>query len=589
MKNGILSKLAHWGISMRSIILALILTIGAFPASAKAQSLGDILGVIDTVVEIDKKNAERKRQEEARKKKEQELAKQRDLTVQSSQVRDDSQPTTIESTIDDGGYGDVYDKMESLNSNKTDEQLFSEIKPYLGGFGANICMDERSAIRTFQINKTCESICKPLKSLIEKDYYPAVSVSLTDIAFALELHSIEIVAQSFSYNCDLKYSGLYEKIYSAAGRIPEVRQSKQDTYNLFLWTSAAKKYDVAREYLLVSANLGFDKAQYDYADVLLKQNQRKEAFIYLNKSAEQGFKQAIQKLKQDYDYDFLPKNKPTPAITVAQSFNQPSVANTPSPSTSSAAVPSVMARDYWVKNESTAIVDKNNNEIGVLSFGTQITTYGEKDGLGKIDLMEDKWVQLFNLSTSKPVAKKSVPIDSSVNNKVQKSHPKTQNTSSKLDVRDDTLNLTRYVSGSSLNYRDAPNGNKIGSFPRSTRLIVYERSGEWVRVSKYNAPQNWVHEDYISSSKPNALPAKRNTNRVRSDSFSQGVTRMGMNACKASIFTAARNRGVTPVNVINTRSAYISRIPISPSRYDAYDLVTCSRLDGTRGVKRIRL
>lgn len=478
-------------------------------------------------------------------------------------------------------------------------------------------------------------------------------------------------------------------------------------------------------------------------------------------------------------------------------------------------VPSVMAKDYWVLNEATKVYDKANNQIGTLSYSTAITTYGEENGLGKIDLIEDKWVNLSDLSASKPSGKKNNPsklVYSEQSNELydlysekynQAKNTETQALAQKSDViweeikggickasttnckqltnlldRNDyraaqraveilndyakrfekdspdrrrkdnfkycniglwqvsprqakwdkvcfapdkyaelgqnpsalyesakllrgamgkycktpnspksalikrtqwhstggrdysisqekwetserylklaadlghglaakeyangladynvrfarkrwlapkiidldkdlfiysnmskdlsahtdggicrssaknSLNLTYYVSGNSLNYRDAPNGNKLGSLTYRSKVTAYERDGKWLRISKLNEPQKWVHSGYVSTSKPKAQTYNSNTNRKRSSSSSNGVTRMSMNACKASIFTMARNRGVIPVNVINTSSAYISRVPIAPSRYDAYDLVTCSRPDGTRGVKRIKL
>lgn len=550
---------------MRAILIILLLTMAAIPMSANAQSFGDILGVIEAVVEIDKQNAESKRQEEIRKKKEHEQAKQHQLTAQSSPTGNASQTNAV----DDGGYGDVYDSIQSANSVKTDAQLFDEIRPYLNKNVVNICAAERHGRGSYQSDKSCEQICKPLKGLLDRDYYPAVSLAINDTA--------KTIGFSFLNSCAFKIGDVFNQIYSAVDRVPEIKQSKFDTYNLFTLANNAKRYDEARNYLLLSANLGFYKAQYQHAVVLLSQNHRKEAFIYLNKSAEQGYTQAIRKLKQEYDFDFVPKKTSTTATGVTQLPSPQTVANTSLSSISATTVPSVMAKDYWIKNENVTVFDKSNTKIGALSFGAKVTTYGEKGGLGKIDLMEDKWVRLSDLSTSKPTPKKPRPTE------------KVKIASIKTTGRKDVMKLTRYVSGSSLNYRDAPNGNKLGAFPYATKLTVYERSGKWVRVSRTNETDKWVHEDYVSNSKPKARTSNSNINRTRSGSLSQGVTRMSMNACKSSIFTAARNRGVTPVNVINTRSAYISRVPISSNRYDAYDLVTCSRVDRTRGVKRIKI
>lgn len=74
-----------------------------------------------------------------------------------------------------------------------------------------------------------------------------------------------------------------------------------------------------------------------------------------------------------------------------------------------------------------------------------------------------------------------------------------------------------------------------------------------------------------------------------SDPLRSGIITMNMNACRNSVKAGANYRGVGTVVVIDTSEAYIARVPIAPNRYDAYDLVTCSRPDGTRGVKRIKI
>jgi hypothetical protein len=77
----------------------------------------------------------------------------------------------------------------------------------------------------------------------------------------------------------------------------------------------------------------------------------------------------------------------------------------------------------------------------------------------------------------------------------------------KSDDMNDKINLTRYVSGSSLNYRDAPNGNKLGSLARSSKISVYKQQGKWLRITESGLPEKWVHEDFVSSIKPADLPS----------------------------------------------------------------------------------
>lgn len=285
-------------------------------------------------------------------------------------------------------------------------------------------------------------------------------------------------------------------------------------------------------------------------------------------------------------------------------------------------MPSVMAKDYWTTNNPTWVLDSSGNTVSSFTFGIPVTTYGERDGLGKVDLTKDKWVKLSDLSTSKPIArtvtsnaaitgqpvktmpstpsyisakKLHVPSDPNANYYLLESIPVGNNLSivtrrlgpsgesfskreidckntrfrylgdgnsieemnapydvksmrlakkgdiytkmsydilndvcpqnvvtasnkspgkekKKLTPKDDSLNLTRYVSGSALNFRDSPNGKKLGSFKYADKLTIYQKDGKWLRVSKYNITEKWVHEDYVSSSKPVARQSASNSN-----------------------------------------------------------------------------
>jgi len=149
--------------------------------------------------------------------------------------------------------------------------------------------------------------------------------------------------------------------------------------------------------------------------------------------------------------------------------------------------------------------------------------------------------------------------------------------------REDVLNLTRYVTGSSLNYRNSPNGVKLGSFAYTTKLVVYERIGKWVRVSRSNESDKWVHESYLSNSKPKP---KQSVGSVSGDPLASGTRGMSMSGCKSSVYSSARYRGVSVVKLVDTNTAFIARVP-SSNGY-AYDFVTCSRPDRKRIVKRIK-
>ena len=62
------------------------------------------------------------------------------------------------------------------------------------------------------------------------------------------------------------------------------------------------------------------------------------------------------------------------------------------------------------------------------------------------------------------------------------------------------VNYTRYVATQSanLNVRDNPNGNKISSLSKGTKVNVIETNGNWSRIS--SPVQGWVSSSYLSSS-----------------------------------------------------------------------------------------
>jgi len=192
------------------------------------------------------------------------------------------------------------------------------------------------------------------------------------------------------------------------------------------------------------------------------------------------------------------------AVPVIQKNSSPSIGleqskpNTVSVSSLDSNVPSVMAKDYWVNVKQADIYDASNNVIGSLSHSAAVTTYGEKEGLGKIDLVTEKWIKLSSLSETKPTALKAESNAIVSNKSAADEIGKT--------VRTDDIFEEHFVSVNSLNYRDAPDGVKLGSFAFSTRLLAYERVGGWVRVSKAGDREQWVFEKYLSDTKPSSRP-----------------------------------------------------------------------------------
>ena len=53
-----------------------------------------------------------------------------------------------------------------------------------------------------------------------------------------------------------------------------------------------------------------------------------------------------------------------------------------------------------------------------------------------------------------------------------------------------------YIKGEYVNFRDAPNGNKIGGLNSGTKLDVLEQKGDWVKVSV----EGWVYKPLTSNS-----------------------------------------------------------------------------------------
>lgn len=61
------------------------------------------------------------------------------------------------------------------------------------------------------------------------------------------------------------------------------------------------------------------------------------------------------------------------------------------------------------------------------------------------------------------------------------------------------LRETKFVSTSTLNQRSSPNGEIIGKLAGGDAVVVYERNGEWARVSAEGTPAKWVSSKLLCS------------------------------------------------------------------------------------------
>lgn len=495
----------------------------------------------------------------------------------------------------DGEYGDIFDSLQAQEATLTDDQKFEKIKSDFGDGGQHFinCI----SISPSRV-KACSDVCEPFKELIVEDYYPAISFTYSDIS---KYGTNGIFGACQKTPNDFPSISF---VLDAPQRLPEVVKNKEDTFNLGEIYSAGEIADKAYEYFKISADLGNDKGQYRYALSLKERGDDKNSFIYFNKSAEQGNLDAKKMLKLHFDYDFVSKTRPQSSIQRA---------------TVSQEIPSVMAKDYWVKVEQADVYDASDNVIGTLSHSSSVTTYGEKNGLGKIDLTHEKWVKLTDLSSTKPaiqitkptaivsdrggseivapiverrlfvpsdtkasyyltevsslggnlsiVTKRLGPIGQSFSKREidcsanmfrylgdgetleemnsaydvkSMRHAKKGDVNTKIsydiiqDVcssnRDqsnskqslkDSFELHLYVKGSSLNYRDAPNGNKLGSLSFATKVTAYGRDGKWLRISKADQPERWVHGDYLSENKPVERARNSKGNTINSLGFTE--------------------------------------------------------------------
>ena len=70
-----------------------------------------------------------------------------------------------------------------------------------------------------------------------------------------------------------------------------------------------------------------------------------------------------------------------------------------------------------------------------------------------------------------------------------------------LDAAGEVMVVTRECTVTTtdfLNFRDAPNGNKIGLVPQGTAVDALDRQGDWFQVV-YKGAQGWVSAGYVTA------------------------------------------------------------------------------------------
>jgi len=533
----------------------------------------------------------------------------------------DFKPAYAQSTNTD--YGSIFDQLNDDN----DISSFEALRPNLS---SNLML----ACRPFgAMADSCKSTCLSYKSFVDAGNVEAIKFASKDIAFGFEPTSkannrasiIEpnvndgkdqwgdmqpiITARGVTSVC--AKAGQLNLTKTASKVVSEIRQNpalKNDGEANYVAAIVNQTYGSGEQFpslLLNSAENDHVKGMYFQGQLDFNNGKKKEGFVWLNKAAEKGHIKSTQFLKRNYGYDFKPENVNSPnVLPTQQSSILPQTAVVAAPS-----FPSVMAKDYWTINNPTWVLDSSGNFVSSLKFGIPVTTYGERDGLGKVDLTKDKWVKLSDLSTSKPIAR-TVTSNAAITSQPVKTMPSTPSYSSakklhvpsdpnadyfllealplgnnlsvvtrrigpsgesfskrEIDCKttkfrylgdgdtieqmnapynvesmrlakkgdlytkmsydilkdicgatnasaakpivpkkalEDNLKLVRYVKGDSLNYRDAPTlkGKKLGSLPFAAKITIYERSGDWVRITLASQPQEWVHEAYVVSSKP---------------------------------------------------------------------------------------
>lgn len=97
---------------------------------------------------------------------------------------------------------------------------------------------------------------------------------------------------------------------------------------------------------------------------------------------------------------------------------------------------------------------------------------------------------------------------------------------------------TQFVSASALNQRSSPNGRIIGKLVGGDPVVVYERQGEWARVSPQGTSAKWVSSKllcsdsgcYRSTRKP-SLPSRERSQSARGNYFDGDCPCSGSRVC----------------------------------------------------------
>lgn len=97
---------------------------------------------------------------------------------------------------------------------------------------------------------------------------------------------------------------------------------------------------------------------------------------------------------------------------------------------------------------------------------------------------------------------------------------------------------TQFVSTDALNQRSSPNGRIIGRLAGGDAVVVYERQGEWVRVSPAGSSAKWVSSKLLCSASgcyqpaTKSSPTSREKHRpVRSNYYDVGCPCSGSKVC----------------------------------------------------------
>ncbi len=93
--------------------------------------------------------------------------------------------------------------------------------------------------------------------------------------------------------------------------------------------------------------------------------------------------------------------------------------------------------------------------------------------------------------------------------------------------------FVRYVSSTSLNERSSPDGPIVNKVYRGQLLQVYGSKGDWYRVTPKSSHPRYVHDDYLSATKPEPKPKSSdvfNDSRIESGALPTRAGQFGASA-----------------------------------------------------------